>query len=293
MSRFRLIPTTMMVAVLFMAVKMVDVLRGSQALSEQLFIASVQAESGGEAPKAKPAETKEKAPAKEAEKKPAESKEAPHEGAKEAPKEGGKEDAKEVPKEGAHEEAKEGEHGEGEKKEKNPNVSETPGDTVDDHLSAIQIELLQKLSERRDELDRWEKDIQLKENVLAATEKRIDNKIAQIDSMKAEVSNMLAQYNEKEDAKIRSLVKIYENMKPKDAARIFDEVEMPVLLLVIDKMAEKKVAPVLAEMDSKKAKQLTVELAEQRKVDSTKLNKVTSGMQPGAAPAAAVQPPAK
>lgn len=52
--------------------------------------------------------------------------------------------------------------------------------------------------------------------------------------------------------------------------------EMPILLLVIDKMAEKKAAPILAEMDSRKAKQITVELAEQKRVNTAKLNNTTA-----------------
>ena len=166
--------------------------------------------------------------------------------------------------------------GEGEKGEKkaekikNPLVSDVAGDTVDHRFTPVEVELLQNLVKRREELDRWEKNIEIKETALDATEKRLDDKIAQIDAMKKEVSSLLAQYNDKEDQKIRSLVKIYENMKAKDAARIFDEVEMPVLLLVIDKMSEKKIAPILADMDPKKAKQITIQLAEQRRVGSVK-----------------------
>jgi flagellar motility protein MotE (MotC chaperone) len=150
----------------------------------------------------------------------------------------------------------------------NPAVMPSPGTTVDRRYTPVEVELLQNLAQRRDELDRWERNIQIKESMLAATEKRIDQKITQIESMKKEVANLLSQYNEKEDTKIRSLVKIYENMKPKDAARIFDEVEMPILLLIVDKMSEKKVAPILSYMDSKKAKAITVQVAEQRRLSS-------------------------
>jgi flagellar motility protein MotE (MotC chaperone) len=260
----------MIVAMVFTGIKVTDVVRGTKSLSQEMLITSVQAETTP-------------APAKEL---PAE-KEAAKEAA--AKKEGeAAHDAK--PAEGEH--GAEAGHGEKEE-EKNPNVSETPGETIDDHLSSTQIELLQKLADRRDELDRWEKDIELKENVLRATEKRLNDKIVQIQAMESEVSTMLALYNEKEDTKIRSLVKIYENMKPKDAARIFDEVEMPVLLLVIDKMTEKKVAPILAEMDPKKAKQVTVQFADQRKVDSEKLSRVksTQPVPPPALPGAATAVP--
>jgi len=183
------------------------------------------------------------------------------------------------PAEGEHGEAKPA-GGEGGGEKKNPNVSETPGETVDSRMSAAETELLKNLAKRREELDRWEQNISIKEATLEATEKRINDKIEKIEAMRQEVSVLLAQYNAQEDAKIRSLVKIYESMKPKDAARIFDEVEMPILLLVIDKMAEKKAAPILAEMDSKKAKQITVELAAQRRSNSSKLSADPAAFKP-------------
>ncbi len=166
------------------------------------------------------------------------------------------------------------------------------------YFSPIELEILQTLDKRREQMDRWAKDSEIKENLLADVEKRIDGKIVQIETLKKELTTMLATYNQQEDAKIKSLVKIYESMKPRDAARIFDEVEMPILLLVIDKMAEKKAAPILAAMDSKKAKQLTVELAEQRRINSAKLAGRQAALAPSAAPpatapAAAPAAPAK
>ncbi len=147
---------------------------------------------------------------------------------------------------------------------------------------------MQNLSKRREELERWENNIQIKEATLDATQKRIDDKIKQIEAMKKQVALLLAQYNTQEDAKIHSLVKIYENMKPSEAARIFDEVEMPILLLVIDSMAEKKAAPILAAMNPKKAKQLTVELANERKINT----RITSGAEQLAAGVPPVPAPA-
>ena len=174
-------------------------------------------------------------------------------------------------KEGGAKEEKKGEKEGGKKDKPNPAVSEEPVASLDRHYSAVEIEVLEHLSQRREELDRWERNVSVKEAVLDATQKRIDDKIQQIDGMKKEVTELLAKYNDQEDAKINSLVKIYENMKPKDAARIFDEVEMPILLLIIDKMSDKKAAPVLAEMDPRKAKQVTVDLAEERRINSAKL----------------------
>ncbi len=49
-------------------------------------------------------------------------------------------------------------------------------------------------------------------------------------------------------------------MKPKDAARTLNELEMPTLLAVVKHMKDSRTAPIMAEMDSIKAKALTVEL---------------------------------
>lgn len=257
MVRFiRILPLTIFMAVLFLAVKVMDVTRGTQTLLVSQV--SAQQHENGEKPLN---------PAGEA---------APAEAPKEEPK---KDEAKpaEPAKEEKHEEkSEEGGHGEGGKEEKkNPAVSEDPGNITDRHFSQSEMDLLQNLSRRREQLDRWERNIQVKEEALNATEKRIAEKIQEIDNMKKAVSELLAQYNAQEETKLKSLVKIYENMKPDDAARIFDEVEMPILLLVIDKMSEKKAAPILAKMNSKKAKQVTVELAEQRRLSTARLNAST------------------
>lgn len=59
-------------------------------------------------------------------------------------------------------------------------------------------------------------------------------------------------------------MKIYEAMKPKEAARIFEKLDMPVLLDVVERMKERKASAVLAKMDPTKAKSVTLELAQRR-----------------------------
>ena len=62
----------------------------------------------------------------------------------------------------------------------------------------------------------------------------------------------------------QGLVKLYEAMKPRDAATIFNDLDMPVLLQVVDRMKEAKAAPVLAAMQPDKARDLTARLAQMR-----------------------------
>lgn len=164
-------------------------------------------------------------------------------------------------------EGEEGESGEEEEIFLNPKDYEGPTVVQPSDVSQMEKEILENLAKRREELEEWNRSIALRENVLNATEQKINAKIEELKKLKSEVSSLLSDYDEKENAKIKSLVKIYESMKPKDAARIFERIEMPILLKVVDKMKEAKAAPILAKMSPKKAQILTIELAKQRQLN--------------------------
>ena len=60
------------------------------------------------------------------------------------------------------------------------------------------------------------------------------------------------------------MVKLYEAMKPKDAATIINELPMPVLLPLMDRMKAAKAAAVMEVMTPEKARDVTSELAQMR-----------------------------
>ncbi len=125
-------------------------------------------------------------------------------------------------------------------------------------------ELLQHFAERRAEIERRTKEMEQREALLAAAEKRIDQKVGEMEKVRADIQKLMNQGDEKQSTQLESLVKIYETMKPKEAARIFEELDMPVLLGVIQRMKEQKTAPILAAMDPVKAKEVTSALVERR-----------------------------
>ncbi len=102
--------------------------------------------------------------------------------------------------------------------------------------------------------------------MLKAAETRIDNKVKEIKALQAVIAKLIKSYDDQENAKLQSLVKIYENMKPRDAARIFEELNMDTLLMVAERMKERKLAPIMAKMDPIKATEITVELARLRQL---------------------------
>ncbi len=133
-------------------------------------------------------------------------------------------------------------------------------------LSQAEIDVLQQLLDRRQTLDARAEQLDNREGLLQAAELRIDDKIGELKEIQQTIKDYLKQHDKEEEAKLKSLVKIYETMKPKSAARIFERLEMAILLDVIERMKEAKVAPIIAQMDPVKAEAVTTELAQRRQL---------------------------
>lgn len=130
-----------------------------------------------------------------------------------------------------------------------------------DRLSQGEIEALQQLAQRRTELEERAAQLDRHAALLATAEANLTAQIERLEQLRAEIAATVAAHDAEEEAKLVSLVKIYETMKPKAAAEIFNRLDMPILISVVERMREAKSADVLARMDPAKARQVTAELA--------------------------------
>jgi flagellar motility protein MotE (MotC chaperone) len=252
MKHFKILPLLVFVALLAFSVRLVDVVTGFSNLS-----GSAQAGDTGkveEVAAAKPPEGgalkepgQEPAPAAE-EKKPEGEKPATETAAKEEP-------------------AKPGLKIENDEAAPAVDLPEwrDPADE-DPEYANIREDVFKDLAKRRDELDKREKELVTREALLQAAEKEIDRKFQELSQLRGEIEKLLGTQSVEEKARIASLVKIYEGMKPADAARIFDTLDLDVLVAVVGQMSERKLSPVLAEMDPERARTITIMLAEQKKL---------------------------
>ena len=127
-------------------------------------------------------------------------------------------------------------------------------------LTPAEIDILQQLAVRREQIDAREREMDMRSGLLDAAEERIEKKIAELQNLRLTIDSLIKKFDAQQDAKLKSLVKIYENMKPKDAARIFEDLEMDTLLEMSERMKERKLAPIIAKMSPEKAREVTVEL---------------------------------
>ena len=131
--------------------------------------------------------------------------------------------------------------------------------------------ILERLQERRQELDSRSREIELRENLLKAAEKKYEAHANEMREQEANGPAALAKKEEAELARLKNLVTMYENMKAKDAARIFDRLEMRILVEVASQINPRRMSDILGQMSSESAERLTVELAN-RAITSTDRN---------------------
>lgn len=148
-----------------------------------------------------------------------------------------------------------------------PTAAPPTGDDSFDprELSQSEIRLLQALADRRKTLDKREMALNQREALLKAAEQRILDKHADLVAMRTEIKGLLDQLDEQEKTRISNLVKLYETMKPKDAAHILNDLELNVMLSVVQRMNVRRLAPVLAAMDADKARAVTRAMATREK----------------------------
>lgn len=124
--------------------------------------------------------------------------------------------------------------------------------------------VLLELRQRRQELERRDATVAARESVLTAAEQKIASRVEELRNLQNQLASLDAARQQKEEANWQSLVKLYETMKPRDAAAIFNDLTMSVLLPLIARMKETKAAPILAAMAPDKARDVTSQLAKSK-----------------------------
>jgi flagellar motility protein MotE (MotC chaperone) len=128
-------------------------------------------------------------------------------------------------------------------------------------VSPSERAILERLQARRQELEARAREIDIRENLLKSAEKRIEGRVEELKAVESRISIATEQKKEVEDARLKGLVTMYEGMKPKDAAKVFDRLEMPVLFEIASKIAPRKMSDILGLMSAEAAERLTVEMA--------------------------------
>jgi flagellar motility protein MotE (MotC chaperone) len=128
-------------------------------------------------------------------------------------------------------------------------------------VSPSERAILERLQERRQELESRAREIEIRESLLKSAEKRIESKVEELKATEQRISTASGAKSEQDAARFKGIVTMYEGMKPKDAAKVFDRLEMGVLYEIASQIAPRKMSDILGLMQPEAAEKLTVELA--------------------------------
>jgi flagellar motility protein MotE (MotC chaperone) len=136
-------------------------------------------------------------------------------------------------------------------------------------VSASERAILERLQARRQELEARAREIDIRESLLKAAEKRIESRVEEMKAVEARVTTATTQKTEADAARFKGIITMYEGMKPKDAAKVFDRLEMSVLFEIASQIAPRKMSDILGLMQPESAERLTIEMARRAGADKS------------------------
>ncbi len=128
-------------------------------------------------------------------------------------------------------------------------------------VSASERAVLERLQARRQELEARAREIDIRESLLKAAEKKVESRVEELKGVESKIATETTQKNEAEATRFKGIITMYESMKPKDAAKVFDRLEMPVLYQIASQIAPRKMSDILGLMSPEVAERLTTEMA--------------------------------
>lgn len=109
-------------------------------------------------------------------------------------------------------------------------------------------ELLARLREREAQLDARAERIADRESLLAAAEAKVESQLEALKAQEESLAATIAQADRAAEKDIARLVSLYEAMKPKEAARILQSMEVTFAAGILARMNEKAAGHALAGM---------------------------------------------
>lgn len=128
-------------------------------------------------------------------------------------------------------------------------------------LSQTEVQVLQALGARREALDARAEQAATQDALMLAAEQRMSERLAELRQLETNVNELLGRLDEAQEQRLASLVDVYQRMRAKDAAAVFDGLDDDVLVQVASRMRQANLAEVMGRMDPARARTLTQMLA--------------------------------
>ncbi|MBI5017368.1 MAG: hypothetical protein HZB55_18015 [Deltaproteobacteria bacterium] len=125
-------------------------------------------------------------------------------------------------------------------------------------------ELDRQIEERRRELAREGEDLAALKRALEAAKVELLQERQRMEELKAQVEADLARRSKLDDARLGQISKVYQAMKPKEAAQALEKMDDDLAVAILDRLPGRTVGKLFDVMDKSRVRQLTRRLQEGR-----------------------------
>ncbi|AGH96357.1 MotE family protein [Pseudobdellovibrio exovorus] len=125
-----------------------------------------------------------------------------------------------------------------------------PAGTVDkvptvDAKKVDDTDYLFKLAERKKQLDQREEELNKLAEKIEKQKVEIAEKLQKLEETRARISTALEEKIRDDDTKVDTLVQMYSNMKPQQAAKVFETLDEDLVIEILGRMKKKNAADIL------------------------------------------------
>ncbi|MCC2679246.1 MAG: hypothetical protein K0R29_1822 [Pseudobdellovibrio sp.] len=110
-----------------------------------------------------------------------------------------------------------------------------------------------KLADRKKQLDKREEELTKQAAQLEKQKAELAEKLAQLEDVRAKISAALQDRIKADDGKVEVLVQMYTNMKPAQAAKVFESLDEDLVIEILSRMKKKSAADILNLIKPEKA----------------------------------------
>jgi len=172
--------------------------------------------------------------------------------------------AEEAPKAKPAAPAAEGKEKAAAKPEGGTEIAKNDAVTADEKKKSLadeEIDHLSKLNDRKKELDEREEELNRMEQELAVQKGELDKRLKDLEDVRRGISTVLEEKVKGDDKKIDTLVQMYSDMKPPQAAKVFETMDEDLAVDILGRMKKKNAADIMNLLKSDKAQSLSEKFA--------------------------------
>lgn len=128
-------------------------------------------------------------------------------------------------------------------------------------FSSVEVQVLQELEQKKVDLERRAQALELREKLVDMLEKRLAEKVADMNTLKAELEAQMKSLSGKEEKDLGQLSQMYGAMKPTAAASVLNRLDNLIVHDVLVRMPVKKSGKIMEVLDPVKARYISEMIA--------------------------------